>query len=262
MPEPIFELNNVTVYRGDNRVFDRLSLTVESGERVAILGPNGAGKSTLLALISGDVHPVVEDGCYARLFGEQFWSLYDLRERIGLVTPEQRGLFEDDELASDVVLTGLRGMYGRTRDLEFTTAEKKRAWQAMKAAGVHELMWRDYGELSSGERRRFLLARALVHEPEMLILDEPTTSLDLPGAWSLLAAVRGLMQEGTGVMLVTHDVREIPPEIDRVVLLKEGKVLADGAKCKVLSAETLTECYGLDLMVRWSKGYCDVRPVD
>jgi iron complex transport system ATP-binding protein len=216
----------------------------------------------LLAIISGDLHPVtdVERGCGSRLFGEERWSLYDLRDRIGLVTPEQRMLFADDELASDVVLTGLRGAYGRTRGMRFTAAEKKRAWKAMKTAGVHELMWRDYGELSSGERRRFLLARSLVHEPEMLILDEPTTSLDLPGAWDLLEAVRGLMRAGTGVMLVTHDVREIPPEIDRIVLMKGGAILADGPKRKVLTNALLSDCYGVPIRTRWSEGYCDVRP--
>ncbi len=260
MGSPVLELENVTVWRGDNRVFHGLSLRVEAGERLAILGPNGAGKSTLLALISGDLHPVAEKGT-ARLFGEELWSLYELRERIGLVTPEQRTLFHDDELASDVVLTGLRGTYGRTRDLRFSATEKKRAWKAMKKAGVLELMWRDYGRLSSGERRRFLLARALVHDPEMLILDEPTTSLDLPGAWIFIEALRGLMRKGTGVMLVTHDVREIPPEVDRVVLLREGRVLADGRKRKVMTAELLGECYDVGVRVGWNRGFCEVRPV-
>ena len=104
------------------------------------------------------------------------------------------------------------------------------------------------------------MARALVYEPEMLIFDEPTTSLDLPGAWNLIAAVRDLMRSGTGVMLVTHDVREIPPEIDRVVLMKKGKVLADGPKRKMLTAENLSACYGVPMKVRWSEGFCDVRP--
>ena len=247
MGSPVLELENVTVWRGDNKVFDGLSLRIETGEKIAVLGPNGAGKSTLLALISGDIHPVADQGS-SRLFGEEYWSLYDLREHVGLVTPEQHGLFADDELASDVVLTGLHGTYGITRGQTFT------------AAGVHELMWRDYGELSSGERRRFLLARALVHEPEMLIFDEPTTSLDLPGAWDLIEVVRALMRNGTGVMLVTHDVREIPPEIDRVVLMKKGRILADGRKRRVLTAEQLGACYGVEVRVSWKDGFCAVRP--
>jgi len=259
MGSPALELEDVTVWRGEQKVFDGLSLRVESGERVAILGPNGAGKSTLLALISGDVHPVADQGS-SRLFGEECWSLYDLRERVGLITPEQRGLFDDDELASDVVLTGLHGTYGITRGQTFTGAEKRRAWKAMKAAGVHELMWRDYGELSSGERCRFLLARSLVHEPGMLILDEPTTSLDPPGAWEFMAAVRALMRQGTGVLLVTHDVREISPEFDRVVLMRKGRILADGKKQEVLRAEHLSACYGVETAVSWRDGFCDIRP--
>ncbi len=255
----MLELENVTVWRGDNKVFDGLSLRIETGEKVAVLGPNGAGKSTLLALISGDIHPVADQGS-SRLFGEDYWSLYDLREHIGVVTPEQHGLFADDELASDVVLTGLHGTYGITRGQTFTAAEKRRAWRAMKAAGVHELMWRDYGDLSSGERRRFLLARSLVHEPEMLIFDEPTTSLDLPGAWDLIEVVRALMRNGTGVMLVTHDVREIPPEIDRVVLMKKGRILADGRKRQILTPEQLSACYGVEVRVSWKDGFCAVRP--
>ena len=255
----MLELENVTVWRGDNKVFDGLSLRIETGEKVAVLGPNGAGKSTLLALISGDIHPVADQGS-SRLFGEDYWSLYDLREHIGVVTPEQHGLFADDELASDVVLTGLHGTYGITRGQTFTAAEKRRAWRAMKAAGVHELMWRDYGELSSGERRRFLLARSLVHEPEMLIFDEPTTSLDLPGAWDLIEVVRALMRNGTGVMLVTHDVREIPPEIDRVVLMKKGRILADGRKRQILTPKKLSACYGVEVRVSWKDGFCAVRP--
>ena len=259
MGSPVLELENVTVWRGDNKVFDGLSLRIETGEKVAVLGPNGAGKSTLLALISGDIHPVADQGS-SRLFGEDYWSLYDLREHIGVVTPEQHGLFADDELASDVVLTGLHGTYGITRGQTFTAAEKRRAWRAMKAAGVHELMWRDYGELSSGERRRFLLARSLVHEPEMLIFDEPTTSLDLPGAWGLIEVVRALLRKGTGEMLVTHDVREIPPEIDRVVLMKKGRILADGRKRQILTPEQLSACYGVEVRVSWKDGFCAVRP--
>ena len=158
MKTPLLELGSVVVWRGDRKVFDGLSLEVESGERVAILGPNGAGKSTLLSLITGDIHPVADEG-YCRIFGESRWSLYDLRERVGLVTAEQQGLFDADELASDVVLTGLHGVHGMTHSQTYSSAERMRAWQAMKQAGVDSLIWRDYGELSSGERRRFLLRR-------------------------------------------------------------------------------------------------------
>ena len=259
MDMPLLELKDVTVWRGDRKVFDGLSLQIESQERVAVLGPNGAGKSTLLSLISGDIHPVADEGC-CRIFGEDQWSLYDLRERMGLVTVEQLGLFDDDELASDIVLTGLHGVYGMTESQTYTAAERRKAWRAMKQAGVESLIWRDYGDLSSGERRRFLLARSLVHEPEMLILDEPTTSLDLPGSWAFMMAVRGRMREGTGVLLVTHDVGEIAPEIDRVVLMRKGGILADGNKREVLTENALSDCYGMKLRVSWEGDRCEIRP--
>ena len=126
---------------------------------MAVLGPNGAGKSTLLALMAGELRPVVEDDSWCRLFGEEFWCLDELRERIGFVTPGQNELFHDDEVASDVVLTGLRCAYGRTTTMRFSKKDKERAWKAMSRVGVEPLIWRGFGELSSGERRRFLLAR-------------------------------------------------------------------------------------------------------
>ena len=260
MKEPILELEKVTVWRGDTRVFDGLTLQIDRGERVAVLGANGAGKSTLLALLSGELRPVVAEDSWCRLFGEEFWCLDELRERVGFVTPGQNELFHDDEVASDVVLTGLRAAYGRTRAMRFSRRDKERAWRAMSLVGVESLIWRPFGELSSGERRRFLLARALVHDPEFLVFDEPTTALDLPGAWRFLAAVRELLTAGTGLLLVTHDAREIPPEVDRVVLLREGRVLADGLKRKVRTARNLGACYGLPVRVRWSGGFCEVRP--
>ena len=126
METPALELEGITVWRGDRKVFDDFSLQIDSCERVAVLGPNGAGKSTLLSLISGNIHPVADQG-YCRIFGEGQWSLYDLRERIGLVTAEQQGLFDDDELASDIVLTGLHGVYGMTHSQAYTDAEKRKA---------------------------------------------------------------------------------------------------------------------------------------
>ncbi|NNM30894.1 MAG: ATP-binding cassette domain-containing protein, partial [Akkermansiaceae bacterium] len=223
-------------------------------------GPNGAGKSTLLALMAGELRPVAEDDSRCRLLGEEYWCLDELRERIGFVTPGQNELFHDDEIASDVVLTGLRGAYGRTTAMRFSKRDKRRAWKAMSLVGVQPLIWRRFGELSSGERRRFLLARALVHGPEFLVLDEPASALDLPGAWKFFGVIRELVAAGTGLLLVTHDAREIPPEVRRVVLLKEGGILADGPKRKVMTPELLGACYGLPVKVKWSGGFCEVRP--
>jgi iron complex transport system ATP-binding protein len=184
--------------------------------------------------------------------------LEELRGRVGVVMPDKTLLFRGDEVAADVVLSGLRGAFGRTRQMRFSREDRRKAARAMRRVGVVRLAERPFGALSSGEQRRFLVARALVHDPEVLVLDEPTTALDLPGAMGLLATMRDLIRAGTAVVMVTHDAREIPPEIERVVLLKKGQVLADGPKKTVMTSALLGRCYGLEVRVRWSGGFCEV----
>lgn len=255
---PLLELQHADVWRGDQRVFHDLSLTFRSDESVAILGPNGAGKSTLIKLITGELRAAAEPGTIARLFGEDLWSLEDLRHRLGLVSPEETQRFDPEEPAEGVVLSSLRGAFGLTKWMRFSKADRQRALAAMVKSGVETLARRPYGELSSGEKRRFLLARALVHEPQALLLDEPTTALDFPSAFAFIGIVRELIRSGHGVLWVTHHPAEIPPETERVILLKQGRIFADGPPRKVLSSPILSGLYDLPLRVSWSRGFCQV----
>ena len=134
--------------------------------------------------------------------------------------------------------------------------------KAIERVGMEGCIEKDFGELSSGEQRRFLIARALVHEPEVLVLDEPSTALDFSAALTLSELLRGLAQEGQTLVWVTHHPGEIPPEVQRVVLLKEGEVFEDGKKEKVIVSGCLSELYELPLQVKWSKGWCEVRVKD
>ena len=256
----MLELQHADVWRGDQCVFHDLSLNFRSDESIAILGPNGAGKSTLIKLITGELRAAAEPGSLARLFGDDLWSLEDLRHRLGLVSPEEAQRFDPEEAAEGVVLSSLRGAFGLTRWMRFSKAERQRAGEAMEKAGVEALSARAYGELSSGERRRFLLARALVHEPGALLLDEPTTALDFPSAFAFISIVRELIRSGHGVIWVTHHPAEIPPETERVILLKRGRVFADGLPKKVLTSAILSDLYDLPLNARWSGGFCQVTP--
>lgn len=255
---PLLELQHADVWRGDQRVFQDLSLTFRSDESVALLGPNGAGKSTLIKLITGELRAAAEPGTIARLFGEDLWSLEDLRHRLGLVSPEETQRFDPEEPAEGVVLSSLRGAFGLTRWMRFSKSDRQRAHEAMTKAGVETLAHRPYGGLSSGEKRRFLLARALVHEPEALLLDEPTTALDFPSSFAFIHIVRELIRSGHGVLWVTHHPAEIPPETERVILLKHGRIFADGPPRKVLTSPTLSGLYELPLRVSWSRGFCQV----
>lgn len=260
MHGPILEIQDATIWRGDTRALKDFSLVLNEQESVAILGPNGAGKSTLLKVLTGELRPAWGDGAVCRLFGEDLWSLEELRHRIGVVMPEEVARFHPEEIAEDAVLSSLRGAYGKTRWMKFSKEEKERAAEAMDLMGISGLAKREFGALSSGERRRFLIARALVHQPEVLVLDEPSTALDFAAAMQLTATLCKLLEAGKTLLLVTHHPGEIPPGIDRVVLLKEGGVFADGEKKKVLNSEKLTDLYEVGLKVKWSSGWCDVKP--
>jgi len=260
MHNPILEIRDATVWRGETRALKDFSVVLGEGESVAILGPNGAGKSTLLKVLTGELRPEWGHGAVCRLFGEDLWSLEDLRHRIGVVMPEEVARFHPEEIAEDAVLSSLRGAYGRTRWMKFSKEDRARAAEAMELMGISALAKREFGALSSGERRRFLIARSLVHQPEVLVLDEPSTALDFAAAMQLTATLCKLLDAGKTLLLVTHHPGEIPPGINRVVLLRDGGVFEDGDKKKVLTSEKLTSLYQVGLKVKWSAGWCDVRP--
>jgi len=263
MSEVFLELGRVKVWRGPEAAVPALrdvSLSLRAGESVAVLGPNGSGKSTLLKLLTGELRPEVRQDSYCRVFGEELWNIDELRHRIGVVMPEEVARFHPREPAFDVVLSAFRGAYGRTRDMRFSRAERLAASRAVDRMRVESLVDREFGALSSGERRRFLIARALAHDPGVLVLDEPSTALDFAAAAELGVVLRELIAGGHTLVLVTHHPGEIPPEVGRVVMLRGGRVLADGPKRRLLRPELLGELYGLPLRVRWSAGWCEVRP--
>lgn len=259
MGDPFLEIKQATVWQGDTEALREVSLTLFLGESVAILGPNGAGKSTFLKLLTGELRPAATEGMRCRLFGEKFWDLDTLRERVGIVMPEEVKRFHREEAAYDVVLSSLRGAYGRTRQMRFSQGDKEATVKAIERVGMMGCVEKDFGELSSGEQRRFLIARALVHDPEVIVLDEPSTALDFSAGLQLSELLRGLAQEGKTLVWVTHHPAEIPPEVGRVILLKEGVVFRDGEKRKALASETMSELYGLALKARWQDGWCQVR---
>jgi iron complex transport system ATP-binding protein len=252
--KPFFETTNAKVWRGDVVALRGLDLTLRIGESVAILGANGAGKSSLLKLMTGELRAEANPGTSVRLFGEELWCLEELRHRIGIVMPEEVERFHPAEIAADVVVSAFRGAYGRTRDMRFSAAEKAMAAKAMADVEIAGLAGREFGQLSSGEKRRFLIARALV-------LDEPSTALDFAARLKLLETLRGIASRGATLTLVTHDPGEILPEMTRVILLKDGYVLGDGPKRETLNDRSLSELYGMRLRLSWSQGWAVVRPV-
>jgi iron complex transport system ATP-binding protein len=261
---PLIEIRDATVWRGTTRVYHNFSLTIEQHEQVAILGPNGCGKTTLLKLINRELYPVVADGSWVRILGRNNWNVWDLRSRIGIVSHDLHARYRDTTLARDVVVSGFLSSVGIHGILHtrVTAEQELRAISILSDLGIADLADTPFGQMSTGQQRRCLLARALVHEPETLILDEPTSGLDLAASFDYLERVRRLVAEGRNVVLVTHSLNEIPPEIERVILICQGQIIADGQKDTVLTVENLRRTY--DTRVRLTKvdGYYLAYPAE
>ena len=262
MNEALLELEHVTVIRGGRRALDGVSLDVPRGQHVAVLGPNGAGKSTLLRMLNGEFFPVRRPGVRMRLLGRERWNVFDVRRQMGVVSHELQATHNGRLSGLDVVCSGFFASVGVYRHHGLTGAQRRQATAAAVSQGASDLLERRFDSLSSGEQRRLLLARALVHRPHTLLLDEPATGLDLRAAFGLVARLRALAAEGTTLIIVTHHVDQIPPEVERVVLLKAGRVFADGPKDQVLTGGTLSELFEVDVQVVERNGYFQVLPAD
>ncbi|HSE58371.1 MAG TPA: ATP-binding cassette domain-containing protein [Nitrospiraceae bacterium] len=259
-PAPMVELRNVTAFRGDTKVFDRLTLSFQAGQHTAILGPNGAGKSTLLKLLSCELHPAPYDEAVVRLFGRERWNVWELRKHLGVVSHDLQHQYLEQVTGLEVILSGYYASIGTYDHQRFEMGHRTRARDIARTLGVSDLIARPFGTLSTGEQRRFLLGRALVHDPAVLVFDEPTSGLDLLACFAYLETMRALMRSGKTLLLVTHHIHEIPPEIERVVLLKGGQVVADGAKAQVLTGEALTRLYGMPVKLVQVNGFYQAMP--
>lgn len=253
-PDAVLHLWEVTVRRGAAVLLDAVSLQVMVDERWVILGPNGAGKSTLMAVAAAQMHPT---SGRAHVLGERLGAVNvaDLRPRIGLSTAALASRVPARETARDVVVSAGYGVLGRWRE-RYDEMDFDRADQLMAAMGVAELAQRRFGVLSEGERKRVLAARALMTDPEMLLLDEPAAGLDLAGREDLLARLSALALDpmAPATVLVTHHVEEIPPDFSHVLMLRGGRAVAAGPIEQTLTEESLSETFGTALSLQARRG--------
>lgn len=256
---PILDFQHVTVVRGPRRALDDVNLRVESGEHVAIVGPNGSGKSTLLKTISRELYPLPDPETVCRVFGRDRWNVFELRTLLGIVTGDLAASFADEVRGRDVVLSGFFSALYVEPYHEVTPEMRARARAALARMNAARLWDRPAYAMSTGELRRAIIARALVHEPRALVLDEPSTALDLGAQRELRDAVRSLAREGVTIVLVTHALEDVIPEIERAVVLRGGRVLHDGPKREVLSSASLSELFGTRVSVGERDGWMHAR---
>jgi len=258
MTEPLLiEIHNATIWRGSTCVFRNFDLAIAQHERVAILGPNGSGKTTLLKTINRELYPVSRDGSWVRILGHSTWNVWDLRKHIGVVSHDLHQRYTSTTTALEVVVSGFYssiGVHGLLAQ-QVSKEQKRLATRTLAMLGIESLRDTPLKSMSTGQQRRCLLGRALVHSPDTLILDEPTSGLDLAASFDYLNRIRQLAKDGCNIVIVTHHLNDIPPEVERIVVLKNGTVVADGDKATILDEELLSDVYEIPIRVAQMGGY-------
>jgi iron complex transport system ATP-binding protein len=250
----VLELTDVSVTRDGNRILDKVSWQVDDDQRWVILGPNGAGKTTLLQLVSAEMHP---SSGKVTILGERLGKVdvFDLRPRIGFASTALARRIPRNEVLLDVVMTAAYSVTGRWNE-EYEDIDERRAQRVLEEWKLGELSRRLFGTLSDGEQKRVQIARAVMTDPELLLLDEPAASLDLGAREELLQLLGGYASgsEAPAILMVTHHVEEIPPGFTHAMLLAGGKVHASGKLDDVLTSEHLTAAFGVPLTVSKKHG--------
>ncbi|GGA58105.1 molybdenum ABC transporter ATP-binding protein [Edaphobacter acidisoli] len=253
------ELSHVHVARGENVVLHDINLSVNTGEHIAILGPNGCGKSTLIKTITCECYPLVsEEGepqTKVSIFGRERWDLTELKKRLGVVSAELPGRHTLTTTGRDAVLTGFFSSSTLWPNLTVTDEMRARAEEVLQQIDAVPLADKVVGEMSAGQQRRIMIGRALVASSQMLLLDEPSNALDLAAQADLRGLLRKLAQQGTGILLITHHIADIPPEIDRILMMKDGRIIADGPKSELLTAARLSELFKTEVEITQRSGF-------
>lgn len=248
-------MEHVNVARGEAVVLHDICLKIRTGEHVAILGPNGCGKSTLIKTITCECYPIVAAETKVRLLGRERWDISQLRKHLGVVEANLPGERTPVTSGIDAVVAGFFSASTLWPNLHVTPQMREKADAALERMQARHLEKKLVGEMSAGEQRRIMIARALVHEPEMLLLDEPSNALDIAAQREFREALRSVARHGTGILMVTHNLADILPETDRVIIMREGRIVADGPKDTLINAGQLGALFGTEVHLTQKDGY-------
>jgi iron complex transport system ATP-binding protein len=260
---PLLDFRNLRVMRGQKIALDSFTLRIAADEHVAILGPNGCGKSTFIKTITRECYPLASENdrkngqpeSSMSILGEDSWDVFKLREKLGIVSNDLMLSCTGDASGRDVVLSGFFSSTAIYPNHKVDPKQKELADAALGELKISHLADRPVCEMSSGEARRVLIARALVHKPQALLFDEPCNSLDLAAQQSVRQTMRTLANSGTAIILVTHELADIVPEIRRVVMMSRGRIVADGPKEEILQVDRLKELFGVSLEMTQRDGH-------
>ncbi|QNI35600.1 ABC transporter ATP-binding protein [Edaphobacter albus] len=253
--QPFLYLSHVNVARGENIVLHDISLSVNAGEHIVILGPNGCGKSTLIKTITCECYPIVQPETKVSIFGRERWDLTELKKRLGVVSAELPGKQTLTTTGRDAVLTGFFSSSTLWPNLNVTEEMRARADEILALIDAEPLRDKLVGHMSAGQQRRIMIGRALVASSQMLLLDEPSNALDLSAQQELRNLLRRLAQQGTGILLITHHVSDIIPEINRILMMKDGQIVADGPRAELLTEQRLSDLFHIAVRLTEKDGF-------
>lgn len=261
---PIVFFENVELRYENNPILKNISLSIKEGEHCVILGANGSGKSSLIKLINCELYPsIIEGECIREILGHERWVVTELRKHLGVVTNDlhTRFAFDCGYLSGfETVLSGFFGTIGLFDHLQNSKDQISAAEGAMERLGIEHLREKRLNEMSTGEMRKCIVARALVHPVRAILLDEPTVGLDIKAQLDFIEMMRALARSGTTVILVTHHIEEVFEEISKAVLLKEGAIYASGDKDRVLNSVNLSKVFNTPLEIRTVQGRYSIHP--
>lgn len=262
--EKALELRNVSVVRDGVHILEDVDLDIYKGENVAVIGPNGSGKTTLIKLLRGDIRPYYDEKSPAtmRIFGQSRWNLFDVRGKMGVVSMDLQSMFRSDTKVNEVICSGFFNSLDVFRNHEVTEEMVRKVYEAAVMMGIEDILDREIHGLSLGEMRRALIARALVTDPDLLVLDEPMTGLDIVMKSKFRAMFDILIKKGVSIVMITHELTDIPVSVRRIVMIKDGRVFADGPKEELLTGEKVSELYGEPIEVECSNGIYRMHLVD
>ncbi len=254
-------MTSVRVKRGESQVFSDLTMSLPADRSSAVIGPNGSGKSTLLKLINRELYPMPDSGTEFKILGRPLWHVDELRQRMGVVSQEHQSRFIADASLLQVVVSGFYASVTTWAHQRYSSDQLDAAYSQMEVLDIAHLAEREIGTLSTGQQRRALLAKALINDPEFLILDEPTAALDVNATHTYLKIIEGLIDQGKKVVLVTHHLEEVPAKVEWIVLLKEGRVFAQGPREEILTPQRMSDLFDMRLKLEERGGYTTMLPL-
>ena len=255
-----FDANHLEACLGGQPVIHDLCLKLKIGESTTVLGPNGAGKSTIVNLINRSLYPIVKPDSHLAIFGTTTINIWQLRSSIGIVNSDLETRFSPSILAKELIQSAFFGSTRLGRDQNPSLDQIAKSDMLLNQLNLEAFAEKPYGQLSDGQRRRLMIARALVHNPKVLVLDEPCRALDLKACHQLLDTLRELCQQGTTLLVITHRIDTILPEMSRILFVKHGRICADGTPDQLLQDHKLSNLFNTPLRVLEHKGFRQVLP--